>query len=172
MPTVKACNSLYKLMQLRAGTGQVFQVNRVATGQHDLEIVICTAALSSGFPTPPGDSRQPREPAPVCPTRGRILTFFLHSMHEWDASVAAPERLRCVSPLSAASVGGGKKWKMLLQKKKCCRDVISSRRGGGETSLEKQQLVEVNTLLGFFFLFGRRAQIMKQPIRIQRVSKG
>lgn len=102
MSTVKACNSLDKLMQLRATAGQVFQVNRAASGQHEFQIVICTAALSSGFLTPPDDSPQPREPAPVCPTGGQILTLFLHSMHEWDASAAAPARLRCVSPISAA----------------------------------------------------------------------
>lgn len=84
MSAVRTCNSLAKLMQLRAGAVQVFQVNRGASGEHDFETVICTAALSSGFLTPPGDSHQPREPAPVCtcPTGGRILTLFLDSMHE------------------------------------------------------------------------------------------
>lgn len=144
MSNVKACNNLDKLMQLRAGTGQVFQVNRVASGQHDFQIVICTAALSSGFLTPPDDSHQPREPTSVCPTGRRILTLFLHSMHEWDASAAAPARLRSVSPVSAASVGGGKNRRgCKKKKKKCCRDVISARRVGFLTG--KQQLVEVNT---------------------------
>lgn len=130
MSTVKACNSLDKLMQLRAGAGQVFQVNRAASGQHDFEIVICTAALSSCFLTTPDDSHQPRERTPVCPTGGRILTLFLHSMHEWDASAAAPARLRCVSPVSAASVGGGKMEEAAKKKKKMLQRCDFSSQGG------------------------------------------
>lgn len=84
MSAVKACNSLDKLMQLRSGCVQVCQVNRAASGEHDFEIVVRAAALSTGVLTPPDDSHQPREPAPVftCPTGGQILTLFLHSMHE------------------------------------------------------------------------------------------
>lgn len=167
MSTVKACNSLDKLMQLRTGASQVLQVNRAASGQHAFERVICTAALSFG----PDDSHQPREPTRVCPTGGRILTLFLYSMHESDASTAAPARLRCVSPLSAASVGGGKNGRGC--KKKMLQRCDFSSQGG--ILVWKQQLVEVNTphaSARLLFCCCCLAQIMKQPVRIQRVPQG
>ena len=147
MSTVKACNSLAKLRQLRAGVGQVFQVNRAASGQQP---------LSSGFRTTPDDSPQPREPTPVCPTGARILTLFLHSMHERDASAVATGAIEMREPDLGCFSRWWKKWKRLQKKKKkCCRDVISGRRE--EFSSGKQQLVEVNTthasVRGFFFFF-------------------